>query len=47
VNAKRFVVPGATHATARIKNMPPAMQQEFVEKAKAMAGLSVDISALQ
>jgi hypothetical protein len=47
VNAKRFVVPGATHATARIRNMPPAMQQEFVEKAKAMAGLSVDISALK
>jgi PS-10 peptidase S37 len=47
VNAKRFVVPGATHATARIRNMPPAMQREFAEKAKAMAGLSVDISALQ
>jgi PS-10 peptidase S37 len=47
VNSKRFVVPGATHATARIRNMPPAMQQEFVEKAKAMAGLSVDISALR
>lgn len=47
VNSKRFVVPGATHATARIKNMPPAMQQEFAEKAKALAGLTVNVGALR
>jgi hypothetical protein len=47
VNSKRFVVPGATHATARIKNMPAAMQQEFVERAKALAGLTVDLGALR
>jgi hypothetical protein len=47
VNSKRFVVPGATHATARIKNMPPAMQQEFVERVKALAGLGVDVGVLR
>jgi PS-10 peptidase S37 len=47
VNSKRFVVPGATHATARFKNMSPAMQQEFAERAKALAGLTVDVGALR
>jgi hypothetical protein len=41
VNSKRFVVPGATHATARVINMSPAMQQEFAQKVKEIAGLEV------
>jgi hypothetical protein len=41
VNSKRFLVPYATHATARIKNMSPQMQQEFAQKAKEMTGLDM------
>ncbi len=41
VNSKRFVVPYATHATARIKNMSSQMQQEFAQKAKEMTGLEM------
>lgn len=46
VNAKRFMVPGANHYLARIKNMPPAMQQEFGEALKRMTGLTPDFSKL-
>ncbi|MEP7317903.1 MAG: S28 family serine protease [Panacibacter sp.] len=47
VNSKRFVVPNATHATARIKNMGADMQQEFTQKVKEMTGLEVNIAALK
>lgn len=46
VNSKRFLVPGATHGRARVKNMPPAMQQEYVEKVAALAGLEANLSEL-
>jgi hypothetical protein len=46
VNAKRFVIPGANHFYARIKNMSPAMQQEFGEALKSMTGLTADFTKL-
>jgi PS-10 peptidase S37 len=47
VNSHRFVVPGATHATARIRNMSAAMQQEFADRAKTLAGLTVNTGVLR
>ncbi len=46
VNAKLFMVPGANHYLARIKNMPPAMQKDFGEALKRMTGLTPDFSKL-
>ena len=46
VNSKRFLVPGATHVRAKVKNMPPAMQQEYAAKVKELSGLEVDLSGL-
>lgn len=47
VNSKRFVVPNATHSTARVKNMSPDMQHEFAKKVKDLSGLDVDPGKLQ
>ncbi len=47
VNSKRFVVPNATHSTARVKNMNPPMQQEFVKKVKDLSGLDADPGKLE
>ncbi len=47
VNAERFVIPGANHYYARIKNMPPSMQHEFGEALKSMTGLTANFSALK
>ena len=47
VNAKRFTIPGANHYYARIKNMPPEMQQEFGDVLKKMTGLTADFSVLE
>ena len=47
VNSKRFLVPGATHGRARVKNMPPAMQQEYIQKVTALSGLEVNPGELQ
>jgi hypothetical protein len=46
VNSKRFLVPGATHGRARVKNMPPAMQQEYITKVKELSGLDVSPGGL-
>jgi hypothetical protein len=47
VNARRFIVPDANHAAARIRNMPPAMQKEFVGALENMTGLKADLKALK
>ena len=47
VNSKRFVVPNATHSTARVKNMSPDMQHEFAKKVKDLSGLDVGPGKLQ
>ena len=46
VNSKRFLVPGATHGRARVRNMPPAMQQEYIAKVKELSGLDINLSGL-
>ena len=47
VRAKRFIIPGANHFAARITNMAPAMQQEFVATLRSMTGLTADLGALK
>ena len=47
VNSKRFVVPNATHSTARVKNMSSDMQREFVKKVKDLSGLDANVTLLQ
>jgi hypothetical protein len=47
VKAKLFMVPGANHYMARIKNMPPPMQQEFVTLLEQMTGLKADLALLK
>jgi len=46
VNAKRFIIPGANHYEARIKNMSTAMKQQFAAALEQMTGLTADLSAL-
>jgi hypothetical protein len=46
VHAKLFVIPGANHGMARIRNMPADMQQEFVSSLETMTGLKADLKAL-
>jgi hypothetical protein len=46
VNSKRFLVPGATHGRAKVRNMPPAMQQEYIAKVKELSGLDINLSGL-
>jgi hypothetical protein len=47
VNSKLFMVPGANHFTARVKNMPATMQQDFVNSFKKMTDLNIDLEALK
>ena len=47
VNAKSFIVLGANHFVARVRNMHPAMQKDFVEAIRQMIGKSADLSALR
>ena len=47
VNAKRFVVPGATHSTARFEHMGPEMREQYVNGVKTLAGLDVHPEALE
>lgn len=47
VNSKRFVVPGATHSTARVKHMSPEMQNQFAKAVKGLSGMDVDINELR
>ena len=46
VNAKRYVLPGANHGAARIKNMSASMQQEFGNAIETMSGLKPIFSTL-
>ena len=41
VNSKRFVVPGATHSTARVEHMDAEMREQYVNAVKTLAGLDV------
>jgi hypothetical protein len=47
VNAKLYMVPGANHFKARIKYMPAAMQQDFMDTFRKMSGLHPDPEVLK
>lgn len=46
VNSKSFLIPGANHGTARIKNLPEKMKAEFVTKVKDWTGLDCNLEML-
>ena len=47
VNSKSFMVPNANHFQARIRNMPPDMQQDFAESLTKLLNVDVDLAALK
>lgn len=47
VNSKSFLIPGANHASARIKNLPEPMLQEFVRKIKTWTDLDCAVEVLK
>jgi hypothetical protein len=47
VNSKSFLIPGAHHGTARIKNMPDNMAKEFAGKIKEWSGLESKMEVLK
>lgn len=47
VNAKSFLIPGADHRSARIKNLPEEMKEEFIGKIKEWTGLDCDLDVLK
>ena len=47
VNSKRFVIPKTNHATARIKRMDIAMQQDFIKAMNKMIGIDATIEAIR
>ncbi|MFA5326607.1 MAG: S28 family serine protease [Prolixibacteraceae bacterium] len=46
VNSKSFLIPGANHGSARIKNLPEKMKAEFVGKIKEWTGLDSKLELL-
>lgn len=46
VNSKSFLIPGAHHGTARIKNLPDKMKAEFTGKIKEWTGLDCNLEIL-
>ncbi len=46
VNSKSFLIPGAHHGTARIKNLPDKMKAEFTGKIKEWTGLNCNLEIL-
>ncbi len=46
VNSKLYMVPGANHFEARVINMPSDMREDFASVLKKMAGIEVDLHAL-
>ena len=47
VNSKSFLIPGAHHGSARIKNMPSAMQQEFSQLVKIWTDMDCKLDVLK
>ena len=47
VNSKSFLIPGANHRSARIKNFPEAMNAEFIGKIKEWTGLEAKTAVLK
>lgn len=47
VNSKSFLIPGANHASARIKNLPDNMLQEFSSKIKEWTNLDCSMDVIK
>jgi hypothetical protein len=47
VNSKSFMIPGANHYQARVKNMPANLQKDFAVSLKKLLGMEVDLGALK
>jgi len=47
VNSKSFLIPGAHHGSARVKNLPEEMRKEFIAKIKDWTGLDCDMTKLK
>jgi len=47
VNSKSFLIPGANHGSARIKNLPETMKAEFTKKIREWTGLEVKTELLK
>ena len=47
VNSKSFMVPGANHYQARIRNMPPDLQKDFAASLQKFLNVEVDLTALK
>jgi hypothetical protein len=47
VNSKSFLIPGAHHATARVKNLPEEMRKEFTSKIRDWTGLNCNLDLLK
>lgn len=47
VNSKSFLIPGANHASARIKNLPDKMLQEFSSKIKEWTNLDCSMEVIK
>jgi hypothetical protein len=47
VNSRLYMIPGANHYTARIKNMPQDMQQDFAGALKIMLQIEPDLKNLK
>ncbi len=47
VNSKSFLIPGANHGSARIKNLPENMKTEFIDKIRDWTGLEPNLDVLK
>jgi PS-10 peptidase S37 len=47
VNSKKFMVAGANHYEARVRNMPPDLQKDFAASLEKFLGLKADLGALK
>jgi hypothetical protein len=47
VNSKSYLIPGVSHGTARIRNLPEGMKNEFVGKIKEWTGLDAKTEVLK
>jgi len=47
VNSKSFLIPGAHHGSARVKNLPENMKTEFIGKIKEWTGIDCKMEALK
>ncbi|HYK45730.1 MAG TPA: S28 family serine protease [Parafilimonas sp.] len=47
VNSKSFMIPGANHFQARVRNMPPDMRKDFAASLQQLLNVEVDLDALK